>query len=118
MDVKFGASIETPMTGKEHVGSTTETISKKDGVDLPEPGETKTSNETGIGNFTNDNESLSFGDETGAGPDLGGEIDVNRGEFMGGMNDLGNAVGNLVLDTVLPQPAPPPPPPPPPPPTE
>jgi RHS repeat-associated protein len=115
-DLKLGASIETPITGKQSIGGTSETISKENGEDLPEPGKTENSNETGIGNFTSSSDgTLSFGDETGFEPDLGGKIDVNKSDFMGGMNDLGNAIGNSILDTVAPTPPPPQPPPPPPP---
>ena len=113
-DLKLGASIETPLTGLQKVGGTSETISKENGIDLSGEGETKTSGETGIGNFTNSSDgTLSFGDETGAGPDLGGEIDVEKGEFMEGMRDLKDAIGKSLLDTVKPPPPPPPSPPPP-----
>lgn len=117
-DLKFGASIETPITGKQTAGGTAETISKENGVDLAEPGRTEDSNSTGIGNFSNDEKTLSFGDETGAGPDLGAEVDVNKSEFMSGTDDLGSAVGTAILDTFQPLPPPPTTPPPPPPPEQ
>ena len=91
-DFKYGASIDSPLTGRLSRGRTIETISKENGVDLPEPGKKEVSNETGIGNFTNSKDTFSIGDETGAGPDLGAELDVNKAAFKSGVNDLGHAL--------------------------
>jgi RHS repeat-associated protein len=99
-DIKLGASIETPLTGKLSIGGTSETISKENDTELAPPGKTENSTETGIGSFTNDEKTFSIGDETGAGPDLGAELDVDKAQFSSGLSDLGSALSNSFSDLV------------------
>lgn len=90
-DLKLGAELETPITGKLGKGVTQETLSIKDGVHLSKPGETTTEPESGIGAMTNSKETFSVGDETAVGPALGIELDVNKSGFKEGVKNIVDA---------------------------
>ena len=96
-DLKLGASLQIG-SFKPSIGGTSETTSIENGTELAPPGKTETSSQTGIGSFTNDEKTFSIGDETGAGPDLGAELDVDKAQFSSGLSDLGSALSNSLSD--------------------
>ena len=107
-DLKAGVEINTPKTGSIGKGITQETVSKENGVNLPQPGETTTEDDSGIGALTNSSSTLSFGDETAAGPDFGIEININKSGFTQGLQDVVKALkAPSATQSTPPQPTPP-----------